>query len=65
MTLGDGGGGGGGLSLMTFWNSEKLSNFKAHKLAWTVNELCTRILRVPSSRPAIAHTDRCKQQNKR
>ena len=26
-------------SLMTFWNSEKLSNFKIHKLPWAVNEL--------------------------
>ena len=46
------------LSLAMFWNSEKLSNFKAHKLSWTVNELCTRILRVPSSCPPIAHIHR-------
>ena len=37
----DVGGGGEGLSLMTFWNSEKLSNFKVYKLSWTVDELCT------------------------
>ena len=43
------------LSLMTFWNSEKLSNLKAHELSWTVNELCTRFLRVPSSYPPITH----------
>ena len=43
MTLG-GRGRGGGLSLMTFWNSEKLSNFKVHKLSWTVNELCTYLI---------------------
>ena len=48
----------GGLSLAMFWNSEKLSNFKAHKLSWTVNELCTRIPRVPSSCPPIAHIHR-------
>ena len=48
-------GGRGGLSLMMFWNSEKLWNFEAHKLSWPVNELCTRILRVLSSCPAIAH----------
>ena len=36
--------GGGGLSLMTFCNSEKLSNFKIHKLSWTVNELCTCLI---------------------
>ena len=46
---------GGGLSLMTFWNSEKLSNFKAHELWWTINELCTGILRVPSCCLPIAH----------
>ena len=51
MTLGVG----GGISLMTFWNSEKLSNFKAHKLWWAVNELCTRILRVFRLCPAKAH----------
>ena len=43
------------VSFMTFWNSEKLSNFKAHKLSWTVSELCTRILRVTSSCPPIAN----------
>ena len=36
------------LSLMTFWNSKKSLNFKAH-------ELCTRMLRVPSLCSAIAH----------
>ena len=36
--------GGRGLSLMTFWNLEKLSNFKAHELTWTVNELCTCLI---------------------
>ena len=46
--------GGGGQSLMPFWNSEKLWNFKAHELSWIFNESCTRILRVPSSCPAIA-----------
>ena len=35
---------GGELSLMMFWNSEKLSNFKAHELKWTVNELCTCLI---------------------
>ena len=50
-----GGGKSGGLSLMTFWNSEKLSNFKAHELPLTVNELCTHMLRVPNSCPVIAH----------
>ena len=49
-------GGGKGLSLMTFWNSEKLLNFKAHKLSWTVNELCIRIVRVSSLCPPIAHS---------
>ena len=34
----------GGLSLMTFWNAERLSNFKVHKLSWTVNELCTYLI---------------------
>ena len=43
----------GGLSLMTFWNSEKLSNFKVDELPWVVNELCTRIVRVRSSCPLI------------
>ena len=38
------GGGCGGLSLMTFWNSEKWSNFKVYKLSWTVNELCTYLI---------------------
>ena len=47
--------GGRWVSLMTFWNSEKLSNFKAHKLSWTVSELSTRILRVTSSCPPIAN----------
>ena len=37
-------GGGEGLSLMTFWNSENFSNFKVHKLSWTVNELCTYLI---------------------
>ena len=37
-------GGGEGLSLMTFWNSEKLWNFKVHKLSRTVNELCTYLI---------------------
>ena len=40
---------------MTFSNSEKLLNFKAHELQWTVYELCTCILRVRSSCPAMAH----------
>ena len=48
--------GGRWVSLMTFWNSEKLSNFKAHKLSWTVNELCIRIVRVSSLCPPIAHS---------
>ena len=48
----------GGLSLMMFWNSEKQSNFKAHELSWTVNELCTRILRVSSSCPPLTHIHR-------
>ena len=48
-------GGWGGLSLVTLWNSENLSNFKAHELSWTVNKLFTRILRVFSSCPAISH----------
>ena len=47
--------GGGRLSLMVFWDLENLSNFKAHELSWTVNLLCTRILRLPSSCPPIAH----------
>ena len=38
---------------MTFWNSEKLSNFKVDELPWVVNELCTRIVRVRSSCPLI------------
>ena len=37
-------------------NSEKVSNFRAQELSWNVNELCTRILRVTSFRPPIAHT---------
>ena len=49
---------GGGLSLMTFRNSEKLSNFKAHELSWTVKKFGTRILRVSSSCPPIAHIHR-------
>ena len=36
--------GGAGLSLMTFWNREKLSNFKVHELPWTDNELCARLI---------------------
>ena len=43
---------------MTLWISEKVSNFKAHELSWTVNELCTRILRVPSLWPPIAYIHR-------
>ena len=35
---------GTGLSLMTFWNREKLSNFKVHELPWTDNELCARLI---------------------
>ena len=35
---------GAGLSQMTFWNSEKLAKLKAHKLSWTVNELCTYLI---------------------
>ena len=41
--------------IMTFWNSEKWSNLKAHELSWTVNELCNRFLRVPSSYLPITH----------
>ena len=41
MTLAD-----GGLSLMTFWNSEKLWNFKVHELSWTDNEFCTCLVHV-------------------
>ena len=33
---------------MTFWNSENLSNLKAHGLSWTVIEFCNRTLRVPT-----------------
>ena len=29
------------LLLITFWNSEKLSNFKVHELSWAFSELCT------------------------
>ena len=58
MTLGWGSMGSGGISLMALWNSEKWSNFKSHELPWTVSELCTRILRVPSSCPPIAHIKR-------
>ena len=47
--------GGEGLSLMTFRKSEKLSYFRAHNLSSTVNKLCTRILRVPSSCPVIVY----------
>ena len=43
------------LSRITVWNSEKISNFKAHELSWTLIEFCNRILRVPSPCPAIAH----------
>ena len=57
MTLGSGTGG-RGLSLMMLWNSEKLSNFKAHELSWTVNELCTGILILSSSCPPIAQIHR-------
>ena len=32
------------LSLMTFQNSEKLSNLKVHELPWAVNELCTYLI---------------------
>ena len=49
MTLAGWGGRGGGLSLMILCNSGKLSNLKAPELSWTDDELCTRILRVPSS----------------
>ena len=35
---------GWGLSLMTFWNSEKLSNVKVHQLSCTVNELFTCLI---------------------
>ena len=48
----------GELSLMTFCNSEKSSNFKAPELSSTANELNTRMLRVPSSCPPIAHIHR-------
>ena len=42
---GDGGGRCcGELSLMTFWNYEKWSNFKAHEFSWTVNELRTCLI---------------------
>ena len=40
----DVGGGVGGFILMTFWSSEKLSNFKVHELSSTVNELCTYLI---------------------
>ena len=43
---------------MTFQNSEKVSNFKAHELSWTVKKFGTRILRVSSSCPPIAHIHR-------
>ena len=29
---------------MTFWSSEKLSNFKVHELSSTVNESCTYLV---------------------
>ena len=51
-------GGGGGLSLMTFWNSEKLSNFKTHDYSWTINESCSGILIVATSCSPIAHIHR-------
>ena len=48
MTLARGGGGWWknwvvvvSLLLITFWNSEKLSNFKVHEPSWTFSELCT------------------------
>ena len=48
MTLARGGGGWWrkwvvvvSLLLITFWNWEKLSNFKAHELSWALSELCT------------------------
>ena len=48
MTLARGGGGWWrkwvvlvSLLLITFWNSEKLSNFKVHELSWAFSELCT------------------------
>ena len=36
--------GSGWLSLMKFWSSEKLSNFKVRKLSWTANEFCTYLI---------------------
>ena len=48
MTLARGGGGWWrkwvvvvSLLLITFWNWEKLSNFKAYELSWALSELCT------------------------
>ena len=29
---------------MKFWNSEKLSSFKAHELTWSVNKLHTCLI---------------------
>ena len=46
--------GGRGLSLIMFWNSKRLLNFKAHEFSWTANELRT-LVRVPSSCPTTAH----------
>ena len=50
------------LSLITFWNPEKLSNFKVHELSWAINDrtkkilkLWARILKVPSSCSTTAH----------
>ena len=40
----NGTGGWGDISLITFWNSNKLSNFKVHELSRTVNELCTCLI---------------------
>ena len=47
--------GGGGLPQIAVRDSEKLSNFKAYKLLWTVNELWTCIVRVPSLCLPMAH----------
>ena len=45
----------GGAITNDIWNSERLSNFKAHELSPTANELYIRILRVPNLRSAATH----------
>ena len=37
-------GGEGALSLVRFWSSQKLSNFKVHEWSQTVSELCTCLI---------------------